>query len=81
MSEFIKYLKDNQHSPSCTRAEAFRLGQRSQQAKIERLEKQVEAALACIDQAKDGYYGFSSEGGDTDNLVKDLEKALRGAND
>ena len=49
-----------------------------QQAKIERLEKQVEAALACIDQAKDGYYGFSSEGGDTDNLAKDLEKALRG---
>ncbi|TSH74908.1 hypothetical protein E2K73_07820 [Acinetobacter sp. RF15A] len=37
MSEFIKYLKDNQHSPSCTRAEAFRLGQRSQQAEIDRL--------------------------------------------
>src|SRR5690606_39198827 len=43
--------------------------------------KQLEEALVCVDQAKDGYYGFSNEGGDTDNLVKDLEKALRGAND
>lgn len=35
-------------------------------------------AMECIAQAKDGYYGFSGEGGDTDNLTKDLEKALRG---
>lgn len=44
---------------------------------LERLSRVME----CVAQAKDGYYGFSGEGGDTDNLTKDLEKALRGASD
>lgn len=35
-------------------------------------------ALNIIRKAKDGFYGFSCEGVDTDNLTKDLEKALRG---
>ncbi|MFU8927536.1 hypothetical protein [Acinetobacter puyangensis] len=41
-------------------------------------EKRIDAALSIVDQAKDGYYGFSSEGGDTDNLASHLENALRG---
>ena len=46
-----------------------------------KLQKRINEALVCVDQAKDGFYGFSCEGGDTDNLAKHLEKALRGAND
>ena len=42
------------------------------------LQKRIDAALVCVDQAKDGFYGFSCDGGDTDNLAKHLEKALRG---
>lgn len=43
-----------------------------------KLQKRINEALVCVDQAKDGFYGFSCEGGDTDNLAKHLEKALRG---
>lgn len=43
-------------------------------------QKRIDEALVCVDQAKDGFYGFSCEGGDTDNLAKHLEKALRGDN-
>ncbi|MEN3979056.1 hypothetical protein [Acinetobacter sp. CWB-B33] len=39
---------------------------------------QLNEVLGVINEAKDGCYGFSSEGGDTDNLVKDLEKIMRG---
>ena len=46
-----------------------------------KLQKRINEALVCVDQAKDGFYGFSCEGGDTDNLAKHLEKALRGDND
>ena len=46
-----------------------------------KLQKRINEALVCVDQAKDGFYGFSCEGGDTDNLAKHLEKALRGASD
>ena len=52
-----------------------------QQSKIDELQKRIDAALVCVDQAKDGFYGFSCDGGDTDNLAKHLEKALRGASD
>ena len=45
------------------------------------LQKRIDEALVCVDQAKDGFYGFSCDGGDTDNLAKHLEKALRGASD
>jgi len=45
---------------------------------VEGLQKRIDEALICVDQAKDGFYGFSEEGGDTDNLAKHLEKALRG---
>lgn len=41
MSEFIKYLKANQHSGNCTRAEAFTMGQRSRQSEIDQLKKQL----------------------------------------
>ena len=46
-----------------------------------KLQKRINEALVCVDQAKDGFYGFSCDGGDTDNLAKHLEKALRGASD
>lgn len=41
MSEFIKYLKDNQHSPNLTRAQAFAMGQKSKQDEIDSLNKQL----------------------------------------
>lgn len=40
--------------------------------------ERMAGVVGCVSQARDGYYGFSGEGGDTDNLAKDLEKALRG---
>ena len=45
---------------------------------VEDQQKRIDKALICVDRATDGYYGFSEEGGDTDNLAKHLEKALRG---
>lgn len=43
-------------------------------------DKRIEEILFVIARAKDGYYGYSKDGGDTDNLVGDLEKALGGNN-
>ncbi len=40
-------------------------------------DKRIAEILSVIAKAKDGYYGFSKDGGDTDNLVFDLEKALQ----
>lgn len=75
---FDEYCKKNQHSRNCTRLEAFSMGQKSRQAEIDEKDKRIEEINLLIARAKDGYYGFSQDGGDTDNLVKDLEKALRG---
>ncbi|RZG71976.1 hypothetical protein EXE10_21125, partial [Acinetobacter sp. WCHAc060033] len=44
MSEFIKYLKANQHSPNCTRAEAFSMGQKSRQAEVDELQANLDRA-------------------------------------
>ena len=43
-----------------------------------KLQKRINEALVCVDQAKDGFYGYSSDGGDVDNLTKNIEKSLRG---
>lgn len=43
---------------------------------VEEKDKRIEEVLFVIARAKDGYYGYSNDGGDTDNLVSDLEKAL-----
>ncbi|WP_419820065.1 hypothetical protein [Acinetobacter sp.] len=43
-------------------------------------DKRIEEVLFVIARAKDGYYGYSNDGGDTDNLVFDFEKALGGNN-
>ena len=43
-----------------------------------KLQKRINEALVCVDQAKDGFYGYSSLGGDVDNLTKNIEKSLRG---
>ena len=42
------------------------------------MKKCIDAALYDIAQAKDGFYGYSSDGGDVDNLTKNIEKSLRG---
>ena len=42
------------------------------------LQKRNDDALECVYQAKDGHYGFTSEGGDVDCFAKHLDKALRG---
>lgn len=42
------------------------------------MKKCIDAALYNIAQAKDGFYGYSSLGGDVDNLTKNIEKSLRG---
>ena len=42
------------------------------------MKKCIDAALYNIAQAKDGFYGYSSDGGDVDNLTKNIEKSLRG---
>ena len=42
------------------------------------MKKCIDAALYDIAQAKDGFYGYSSLGGDVDNLTKNIEKSLRG---
>lgn len=46
------------------------------QTLVEEKDKRIEEVLFVIARAKDGYYGYSNDGGDTDNLVSDLEKAL-----
>ena len=43
-----------------------------------KLQKRINEGLVCVDQAKDGFYGYSSDGGDVDNLTKNIEKSLRG---
>ena len=42
------------------------------------MKKCIDAALYDIAQAKDGFYGYSSDGWDVDNLTKNIEKSLRG---
>ena len=42
------------------------------------MKKCIDAALYDIAQAKDGFYGYSPDGGDVDNLTKNIEKSLRG---
>ena len=42
------------------------------------MKKCIDAALYDIAQAKDGFYGYSSDGGDVDNLTNNIEKSLRG---
>lgn len=46
------------------------------QTLVEEKDKRIEEVLFVIARAKDGYYGYSNDGGDTDNLVSDLEKVL-----
>lgn len=50
------------------------------QTLVEEKDKRITEILFVIARAKDGYYGYSKDGGDTDNLVFDLEKALGGNN-
>jgi regulator of replication initiation timing len=45
------------------------------------LEKEKKDALSLIEQAEEGYYGFSKDGGDTDSLARDIKKAFRGENE
>ena len=50
MSEFIKYLKDNQHSPNCTRAQAFAMGQRSKQISIDHIREYLITGIQCAQE-------------------------------
>lgn len=56
MSDFLKYARENQHPGNCTRAEAFTMGQRSRQSKIDQLKaekglQEIEInQLACANQ-------------------------------
>lgn len=48
---------------------------------VDEQQKRIDAARLVIDQAKDGFYGYSNEGGSTDELAFDLEQALRGGHE
>lgn len=41
-------------------------------------QKRIDLALEYVQNAKDGYYGYTCEGGNTDVLASDIEKALKG---
>lgn len=51
---------------------------KEQQKKIDELEKRIDNAMHDIGQAKDGYYGYSSDGGDIDTFAIHIEKSLNG---
>ncbi len=54
--DFKEYCREGQHSPYCSRAEAFKLGQQSKQAEIDALRSKVQELWTEMDDRQSKGY-------------------------